>query len=97
MSLARPRRESLPDRFFETLLLESLLIDPPRSRRKLVDPPRSRRKLVDPPRSRRKLVDPPRSRRKLVDPPRSRRKLNESDAALTSVAEPADDWRGLLL
>jgi hypothetical protein len=25
----------IPDRFFETLLLESLLIDPPRSRRKL--------------------------------------------------------------
>jgi alpha-tubulin suppressor-like RCC1 family protein len=47
----------MPDRFFEKLLLESLLIDPPRSRRK----------------------------------------LNESDAALTSVAEPADDWRGLSL
>jgi hypothetical protein len=28
----------IPDRFFETLLLESLLIDPPRSRRKLNEP-----------------------------------------------------------
>jgi alpha-tubulin suppressor-like RCC1 family protein len=37
----------IPDRFFEKLLLDSLLIDPPRSRRTLVDPSRFRRNLSE--------------------------------------------------
>jgi alpha-tubulin suppressor-like RCC1 family protein len=87
----------IPDRFFEQMLLESLLIDPPRSRRRLNFPAPLPAELNFPAPLPAELNFPAPLPAELNFPAPLPRKPNESKFEPDVMKDSADDWQGLSL